>query len=195
MGVAPGLAHPATVLGRGPKHRQTHTRRHAPMFLKRTTALAAAAATALTFGAAPVQAGDHDDLAAVLFGVLATGLLAHAISESNDGGSSSSSSSASRNVTVNKHYHNGHVNRPHHTPNRNVTISRPHGKTAVPGNCQRRLKTQNGTRTFVGQPCLQGAGYSTARLPRACQRNLDFGNRNVKAWGVGCLQRNGYKLR
>lgn len=158
------------------------------MLIKRTTALVTAAATALTLGAAaPAQAAD-EDLIKLLFGALALGAVAAAVDDHNDG----RTTTTTRNVTINRHYHKPHRS---YTPKRTVTVTRPYGKTFVPANCQRRLRTAGGERTFVGQPCLQGAGYSTAKLPRACQRTLDFGQREVRAWGVPCLERNGFRLR
>lgn len=159
------------------------------MFFKRTTALAAAAATALTLGAAaPAHAADNDELARILFGALATGLIAHAITQNN-----SSSHSTTRHVTINRHGH-GHRHAPH-TPRRTVTVTPHHGKFAVPAACQRRLKTQHGPRTYVGKPCLQSRGFSTASLPSSCARTLDFGGRTTRAWGVSCLAGKGYRLK
>jgi len=155
------------------------------MLIKRTTALATAAATALTLGAAaPAQASEEDFLK-ILFGALALGAVAAAVDDHND-------HKTTRNVTINKHYHKPHRT---HTPKRTVTVTRPYSTSKIPANCQRRLRTSGGERTFVGQPCLQSAGYSTSKLPRVCQRTLDFGHREVRAWGVPCLERNGYRLR
>ena len=161
--------------------------------IKQTLAAAATAAVAFV---TPVQAADADDVAKVLLGAVALGVIADAVSDGRVNGA----------VTVRGGHHRGHdrhVRRGHGSrviDGRLVPLPRGHGAAharhvSLPAGCNRRIRTGQGDRTFLGRPCLTAAGIDTARLPDRCERILRLPRTSVRAWNRGCLLNAGYRIR
>jgi hypothetical protein len=64
----------------------------------------------------------------------------------------------------------------------------------LPGSCQFQVNTRYGTRTVLGQRCLQQNRVATGGLPRNCAMivNSPYGSREV--YSSSCLADRGYRI-
>jgi hypothetical protein len=134
------------------------------------------------FTAIPARAGG-DDVAKALAGLAAIMIIGAAISNS-------SSNAAPMPAPT-----------PVPTPTRimpplhHVTPRTP-SRYVLPGQCERRIRTNNGYKTILGANCLAKKYSRTRSLPRTCVTN--FWNEKKDRLGTGyaepCLRRYGYQI-
>lgn len=131
------------------------------------------ALTSLSATATPARA--NDDIAKVLFGALAIGIIAHGISNANE----------NNQVVVTP------------TRNNNANAHRPNRRHAqrIPARCatEARIGNRNRVATIYRRGCLRRAGIRTANA-ESCQRSGRINGRNINYFTTRCLRRSGYRF-
>jgi hypothetical protein len=168
---------------------------------KTAAATVLSAAIALgSFGAAPAQAADSEELARLLFGAATIAIIVSGLNNQNGNQARAGTRiheqdrgrdqyrthdrGAIRGEVITRRNGHGTVITPH----------RPAQTRSVPQACQRTIATSNGTRRLFGVPCLQREGVNIARLPQDCRRTVDLQNRSVDAFGSRCLRSSGVTI-
>lgn len=132
-------------------------------------ALSALTATALAITPLPAAAADTDDIAGVIAGAVALGIIAKAIDDRNDRKKRRATEANARITTQ-----SGRVDR------YGDDWRRSQGDTVVRG-------TLSPWRKDKGPKA--GRGYKSAPLPAACLRSFDNGRHTRPVYGARCLQR------
>ncbi len=133
--------------------------------------------TSLGATATPARAG-NDDVAKILFGALALGIIAKGISDSRDNDNNSR-------VTVTTNRNNAH------------NVVRPNRNQAqrIPSRCAREMRIGNrgNVRTIYRRACLRRAGIRVAQA-RECMRTGVVRGNNINYYTPRCLRRSGFRL-
>ena len=137
--------------------------------------------TSLSATATPARAG-NDDIAKVLFGALALGIIAKGISDAR------AEEPQQRHVVQAPVRHAPVIaNRPNR-PNR-------HQAQRIPANCAMEARIGNHGRaaTVYRERCLRRSGIETARADN-CQRSGVINGRNISYYTQACLRRAGFRF-
>ena len=143
--------------------------------------------TSLSATATPARA-NNDDIAKVIFGALAIGIIAKGISDARADDHQPVATRPARNnqVTVTRPARNNHV-----------TVTRPNRNHAqrIPARCAREARVGNRSRvaTIYRRGCLRRAGIRTQRADN-CVRTGHIRGRNVTYYTARCLRRSGFRL-
>lgn len=143
------------------------------------TACLALAVALSPISAAPAKALDRDETIGLIVGLAALAAIAKEIDDRND--------------RKKKRKEQQRVTR--HAPIEPRYDRYRHQRSLVlPGNCVRTFDTVRGTRTVLGNRCLQRSGVNVARLPDRCERTVQTRNGPRAAFGARCLRREGYQI-
>jgi hypothetical protein len=127
-----------------------------------------AASLALTsVSTVPAQAADQEEIARFILGASALFLIGRSLEDNND-----------RRQTV-----------------RRTVDPRPQiNRKALPSDCLRRARTNDGPRRFFGKRCLKNQYRYTASLPDRCERLFRTNNGKRRGYAANCLRKRGYHI-
>ncbi len=142
----------------------------------RKTLITTALAAALAIGplTATPAAADSDDVAKLLLGAIALGVVVHAIDKNRD--------------------RNDEATHGPHNPVDPGWGRPPHRRYALPARCEFEVRTRQGRREVFGERCLEREGVRVNRLPNRCEFDVwtERGRRTV--FGSRCLREHGYRV-
>jgi hypothetical protein len=138
------------------------------MGLKVFAAAALSAALALSPMSARPAAADNDDIAKILLGLAAIGVIVRAARDRDE-----------------------RAERRNPPP---VEIEHPRRWRVLPAECEFEVQTRHGSRSVVGERCMDSLGVRLDRLPEQCAFDIrtDRGLRAV--YGVRCLRDEGFVI-
>ncbi len=137
---------------------------------------------------APVQAQDNNNVAGVIAGIVALGLLAKAIDDHNDRDRARAAAAARANSQLS--------NPPRDTWGRlGGYEDRQRARTQrLPEQCLRRIVTDRGDRNAYSRHCLRRNYARADRLPSSCERQVQTQRGPRTVYAARCLKRNGYRV-
>ena len=149
--------------------------------MKSLLATTLAAVLALTTTAAPVQAGDREqEIAKIIFGLAAVGIIAHALNDKDSGRGNGS-------VTVGAGNQGGN-----HGNQGGIGIPPRH--RVLPAACFTRVDTRNGPVRMFGRRCLQNNYRFADRLPERCEITVRGQNHLRRGYRPQCLRNAGFTM-
>ncbi len=157
--------------------------------MKSLMATALAAALALTGSVIPVQADTREeDIAKLLFGLAAAGLIAHAINERNDRDKDRAPARTDRPGAG-----QGTTEGWSHGGNRGG-IRIPSHLRVLPATCFTRVDTRKGPVRMFGQRCLQYSYRFADRLPARCEITVRGQQHPRRGYDPRCLREYGFTM-
>jgi len=166
------------------------------------TVTAGLLAVSLTFtSAAPVQANglSEDDVGKLLFGLVATAVIANAIKNNRDEDRGRATVQRKPRVEVQRQQPRSIA--PRHTLRNNLRgqPQRRNHRAAVPAplprECIRHVDSRHGTQRIFGQRCLTRNYAQADHLPRSCAVRFNTNRGQRTGYAARCLRNNGYSAR
>ncbi len=169
------------------------------MSRKFTATILAASLTLTAFGASHAQAAEKE-VFRFIAGAAAAAIIADALTNDNRGRHQNQVVTRERHYAPQHYTHNGHRDpRPKvNVPNRGHIIPRPLPNRVraqvLPSQCTLTARTRHGTRTYMGDKCLNKNNIRLRDLPGQCRTDLAGPRGGTwKAWDVQCMTRLGYR--
>lgn len=158
----------------------------------------AAASLALAVTAPPARAADAREIATIVAGLAAVGLIAKAVKDNKDKAAARRDRYAPaqaepydyRLETTRNSRHDGD----RHDNGRGPRYGDGWRKSVLPGECVRSVETRRGYRQVVSERCLESQGVRTSRLPNRCDIDADYRGRSYAGYDVSCLRAQGYRF-
>lgn len=160
-------------------------------------------ALTLTFtSATPTQANglSEDDVGKLLFGLVATAVIANAIKNNRD-------NDRGRATVQQKPRHEPRADTRRHEPRADTRRHQPRGhglrrnthRSSVPAplprSCMRIIENRHGTQRIFGKRCLERNYAQADYLPRNCAVRFNTHRGQRRGFDARCLRNNGYSAR
>lgn len=171
-----------------------------------TLTVSALTALGVLLSPAPATAADGDDIAGILAGVLAVGIIAKAIDDRKDRKKAQTVVEPRRTTEYGRLRSlddEGYIRRGNRVIRGSVSpwmdggkgpkAGRGYKKQPLPASCLRRLETARHDRQVYAARCLNRNYKFANRLPRACAFNVETRRGLRTVYGARCLKRDGWR--
>lgn len=170
--------------------------------MKRVTAIITSLALAGSLAIPTTAQADENDLAKIIAGAVAIGIIAKAVDNKQKRKSSSSTTSAARAGQLGSLDGFGRTN----DGRRIITGTirdydrsgpkpgRGYKKTPLPRSCLRIVETRRGDRLAYGERCVNRNFKHASKLPNSCETVVRTPRGLRTVFGAQCLRRDGWKV-